>query len=247
MVNINELEDKNIIILTKNKITILNRDKENNYIIKEEYPIKENWKIVPEFFLNKKYEGFNQYYSTTILKNNKLLLNSFSIEIEYRHCGTQAPEELSFSKIFFIDLKNFEEINSTEKFETHATYVLLENLIIIKGLEKCYIYDINSFNLIKNIKLEDTKCLYKYDNNYLITLSKYEIVNIIKIYKIQNNDLINYKEFEVKLYHYIKPPRKRLIIESLFYKDNKCLLVLKNKKIIIYCHEKLNLLQLIIE
>ena len=41
--NINELSNQNILIITGNNIIILNKEKEQ-YIVKERYQIKENWK-----------------------------------------------------------------------------------------------------------------------------------------------------------------------------------------------------------
>ena len=103
MENINELENKNIIILTKNKIFIFKKENEN-YIIKEEYPIKKDWKIAPEYYKHFEGDGFFQYYSTAILKNNKLLLNIkffFNRDRTYRLWFTPSRRTLILKNIFY--------------------------------------------------------------------------------------------------------------------------------------------------
>ena len=80
VLDINELSDKRIIAITKEKVIILKREKEE-YIIKKEYPIKENWTIIPKL---KGFGRFNQYFSSVELLGHRLLLNSFSTESEFR-------------------------------------------------------------------------------------------------------------------------------------------------------------------
>ena len=209
ILDINEISDKGIVIITNKKIFVLK--KENlEYIIKDEYPIKDNWKIIPKSSTHRYHDDFKQYFSSYVLPNDKLLLNSFSTEISYNGgCLTHPPFEFSNSKFIFIDLMNFEEITSTKTFEIDAKYIIFKNMILIKAFKKVIIYDINSFKIINNITLE--KCygyMYKYDEQYILTLSKNEKKNTLRIYKIENNDLKKYGKIKVnlsfkKMYHII--------------------------------------------
>ena len=73
--DINELPDKRIILITKEKIFILKRENEE-YIIKEEFKMKNDWKM--EKLSNSRRDNFNQYFSSEVISNNRLLLKSFS-------------------------------------------------------------------------------------------------------------------------------------------------------------------------
>ena len=242
ILDINEISNKRLIIITDKKIMVLK--KENlEYIIKDEYPIKDNWKIISKSSTRICFSDFNQYFSSYVLPNDKLLLNSFSTEISYNGgCLTHPPFEFSNSKFIFIDLINFEEITSTKTFEIDAKYMIFKNMILIQAFKKVIIYDINSFKIINNITLE--KCygyMYKYDEQYILTLSKKEEKNTLRIYKIENNDLKKYGKIKAnlsfkKMYHIILHPLKK-------YND-KFLLILKDKRIIITCHNKMYLLKL---
>ena len=242
ILDINEISDKRLIIITNQEFVVLK--KENlEYIIKEKYPMKDNWKIIPMSSTNICYDKFNQYFSTYVLPKDKLLLNSFSTEVSYnRGCATHPPREISNSKIIFIDLKNFEEITSTKTFEIDAKYIIFENIIAIQAYDEVIIYDINSLKIINNIKLK--KChgyMYKFDEHYILTLPINEEKNTLTIYKRENNDLIECNRIETnisykKYYRRLGYPKKKY--------NNKFLLKLKDKRIIIICHNKINLLKL---
>ena len=80
ILDINELPDHRIIVITDNNIIVFNQEKDE-YIIKRQYPIKDSWKIVAVSSTERFYENFHQYYSSEILPNKRLLLNSFSTEL----------------------------------------------------------------------------------------------------------------------------------------------------------------------
>ena len=242
IVDINEITDKGIVIITNKKIFVLK--KENlEYIIKDEYPIKDNWKIISKSSTRICFSDFNQYFSSYVLPNNKLLLNSFSTELSYPGwCGTHPPTEISNSKIIFIDLKNFEEITSTETFEIDAKYIIFENIILIQAKKKVIIYDINALNIINNITLKKYYgYMYKYDEQYIFALSKYEEENTLTIYKIENNDLIEYGKIKTNLFFDKLYGRNGY---SITIYNNTFLLTLKNKRVLITCHDKIYLLKL---
>ena len=50
-------------------------------------------------------------------------------------CHTNANQKFFSSKVIFIDMKNFEEIKSTETFEAITNVVIYQNLIIIQIFE----------------------------------------------------------------------------------------------------------------
>ena len=87
------------------------------------------------------------------MPNNRLLLNSFSIEKgRYGWCGVHPRDELYQSKFIFINLNNFSEIKSTEEFEENTKCILFKDSIIIQAYKNFIIYKINSLEIIKNIK-----------------------------------------------------------------------------------------------
>ena len=241
ILDINEISDKGIVIITNKKIFVMK--KENlEYIIKNEYPIKDNWKIISKSSTRICFSDFNQYFSSYVLPNDKLLLNSFSTELSYPGwCGTHPPTEISNSKIIFIDLKNFEEITSTETFEIDAKYIIFENIILIQAKKKVIINDINALNIINNITLKKYYgYMYKYDEQYILALSKYEEENTLTIYKIENNDLIEYGKIKADLSFDKLYGRNGY---SITIYNNKFLLTLKNKRVLITCHDKIYLLK----
>ena len=78
MLEINELTDKRIMVITTQKIILLER-KNEEYIFKEEYQLKNNWKFSTVGLLR----DINQYFFSYELPNNRLLLNSFFLELKY--------------------------------------------------------------------------------------------------------------------------------------------------------------------
>ena len=187
ILEINELADRRIIIITDKNILFFQKV-ENEYIIKNEYLIHDNWKIVPLSSKGWFHGDFNQYYYSYVLPNNRLLLNSFSTEKgRYGWCGTHPPDEYSQSKIIFIDMNNFTEIKSTEEYGIDTRCILLANSIIIQAHKNFFIYDINSLEIIKNIKLDKFYgYIYKYDEQNMILLSEDEKKNDLYILKYQN-------------------------------------------------------------
>ena len=245
ILDINELPDHRIIVITDNNIILFNQEK-GEYNIKQQYPVKANWKIVAVSSTERFYGNFHQYYSSEILPNNRLLLNSFSTELSYNSgCGTHPPYEFSYSKIIFIDTKNFEEIKSTELFEIDAKHIVLDNVILIQDYKNLLIYDINSLELIKNTKLfERMHYMYRFDDKYFVTVSLDEGRNDLLVYKNQNNDVIEYCGFRTKITF------EKIIGWNHYpirgYND-KFLFTLKDKRVIILCHNNLYALQLSLE
>jgi len=242
ILDINEISEKGIVIITNKKIFVLK--KENlEYIIKDEYLLKDNWKIIPMSSTHKYYKQFKQNFSTYVLPNDKLLLNSFSTELRSNgHCGNFPPTEISNSKIIFIDFKNFEEITSTKTFEIDAKHIIFENIIVIQAYDEVIIYDINSLKIINNIKLEAYYgYMYKYDNQYLLAIPKHEDKNNIVIYKIENNDLVKHGKIKANLSFEKIYGRSHYPVTTY---NNKYLLTLKDKRVLITCHNKIYLLNL---
>ena len=247
ILDVNELPDQRIIVITNQNIILYNKENEK-YIIKNKYLIKDNWKIAFKSY-NKFSKDFNQYFSSELLPNNRLLLNSFSIELEKGgFCNFNPPYEFSRSKIIFIDLDNFEEIKSKELF-TDNKYIILETMIIVQSFTFLYIYDINSLELIKNIELIKEKnsfhYMYKYDPQYLITISIVEKDNLINVYKKQNKDVIEYCSIKTNISFKKKERWNNKPIKK--YNNNKFLLTLNDKRVVIICHNiiyviKLNLI-----
>ena len=240
IININQLSDKRIIVITKEIIIILYNDNNNNYIIKEQSFIKNNWKIIPRA---EKYSTLvNQYYSSYEIPNNKILLNSFNVEFpRNRKCGLHHSRKYYYSRIIFIDLKNFEEISSTETFYNHANMMILENSIIIQDYNTIYIFDINTLKMITKIELKNSYYLFKLSNKYITQFFLENEENNIIIYKIENNNIINQHKIKVNK-----------IFKNLFeYKDfsevkyhNNSLISLKDKIVIILCRDKIYLFRL---
>ena len=239
ILDINELSDKRIIVMIKEKIIILKREKEE-YIIKNEYPIKENWKIIP---LSSKYKGygeFNQYFSSVELPGHRLLLNSFSTELEFHStgCVRGPPTEFSNSKIIFIDTNNFKEIKSTETFKVDNNHIILEKYIIIQAGEKTFVYDINSLNLIQNIYFPGAyDIFYKFDNKYIF--SNFISENFLKMYKIENNNFIKLCEIESFIFKYLAGLRYN---RKIMY--NKSLFIMRDKRIIVFFFNTIYILKL---
>ena len=144
ILNINELPDKKIIVITNKDIKIYIKESDK-YIFKTFYLFKDNWKLKPtsnSYYT--KYKEFYQYFSSYILPNNKFLLNSFSTESSSHSGYIPLTREFSNSKIIFIDLNNFEEITSTEIFNYNSKYIITENNIYIQTYENILIYNINT-------------------------------------------------------------------------------------------------------
>jgi len=226
ILNVDVLSEKKIIAFTITNIILLEKETEE-YIIKDKFLLKDDW------ILFKNSEGdFNQYYFSDILPNNRLLLNSYCIEIRY---GSGLPfaiakgmvREYRYSKIIFIDLNNFEEITSYEKFDNDNKYIILENAIIIQSYENLIIYDINTLNIIKKIKaIKEYDFMYQLDKQNLIAISNDKKDNYLKIYKIENNDLIEFCNINCPLF--------KKIFEYHYYRmNNEKIFVLRDKKILI--------------
>ena len=249
ILDVNELSNKIIIIIT-NKNIIQLEEKNEEYIVVNEYSLKENWKIVPKSLTGKSYEDFHQYYSSYVLPNSRLLLNSFSTELsKFRLCSRQSPIIITDSKIIFIDLNNFEEISSTEIFETNINYIILENYIIIHSYENFIIYDINSLKQIQNIQKSEIFGYWrKLNNQELIEFSRDINGNkTINIYKINNKDNNNYnliEPYKIKIdINNIDKYSIRLYLDKLYY--NGGLITLRDNRIIILCDDEIYVLQLI--
>ena len=241
ILEINELPDKRIMVITTQNIVLYER-KNEEYIFKEEYRLKNNWKFSAGGLLR----DINQYFFSYVLPNNRLLLNSFFIEFkEVDGCVIGKRVKFSYSKFIFIDLKNFEEILSTEAFDKDAKYIVLENEIVIQSYESLLIYDINSLKPIKVIK--DNKefkylYLYKFDKKYLISylVNNEKNSDSILIYKIENRDLIKHYEIRAKLYENIFGWDNNTIIGS-----SNFIFLLRDKRIIVRLFDYIFLFEII--
>ena len=234
ILELNELSEQKIIIFTEDNIEILIKEK-NEYIVSKIYDINKNWKIIPMAVQknDKTYKYFYQCYFSYILPNEKLLLNSFSFETSYKDFPSHNPKEFTHSKIIFIDLKNFGEIQSTKEFKKEAKFFVLKDYVVVQGEDKIYIYDINKLYLIKELNYEYNNFLYKYSNDLLIGASIYEQENNFLVFHIEENDFIhtctiktNFKFYE----RYINGDR------VLKY-NNKILFTLNDKRVILLCDQ----------
>ena len=246
ILDINELIDKRIIIITSEYINVLNSDN-SEYNIINSYLIKQNWKIEPVSSTRRFYGNFNQYFASYELPNNRLLLNSFSTELSYHGgCGTHPPEEFSHSKIIFIDLKHFEKIKSTDEFKVHVKNIILDKIIIIQDYEYIFVYDINSLDIINQIKFNKSyDYIFKYDNQTLIALSEYEKNNNLLIYKVDNNNnLIESCEIKTKFNFQEKIGWNGYSIREF---NNKTFFKLNDKRVIMICHRVMYILPLEID
>ena len=238
ILNINELPDGRIILITNSSILVL-----IGFILKDKYNIKDNWKIVPVSSKERYYGEFEQHFFSTILPDERIILRSFSTELSYHGgCGTHPPAEFTHSKIIFLNTKNFEEIKSTEEFRSDCRELVLENLIIIQDYHDIYLYDIKTLEIIKKMEIKGEYTYFeKYNENEIIAYSMYEDKNNLFICRIEGNDIIKTcdikKEFNFK----------RIIgwnSYSIREYNNKVLFVLKDKRIILLCHGDALLLNL---
>jgi len=241
ILNINELPDGRIILITNSSILVL-----IGFILKDKYNIKDNWKIVPVSSKERYYGEFEQHFFSTILPDERIILRSFSTELSYHGgCGTHPPAEFTHSKIIFLNTKNFEEIKSTEEFRSDCRDLVLENLIIIQDYHDIYLYDIKTLEIIKKMEIKERYSYFvKYNENEIIAYSKYEDENDLLIFRVEGNDII--KSCEVK-----KNFKFKEVIGWNFYSiieyNNKILFVLKDKRIILLCHGAAILLNLGLE
>jgi len=237
ILNINELPDGRIILITYYSILVL-----KDLILKDKYNIKKNWRIVPLSLTDKYYAGFQQYFSSNILSDERILIRSFSTELEYSGCGTHPPDEFTHSKIIFLNTKNFEEIKTTDEFESDCRALVFENLIIIQVYHDIYLYDIKTLENIKKMKIDGRYCYFeKYNENEIIAYSIYEDANDLLIYRVEGNNLIKYLEIKKKFKF-----REEIgwNCYPIIRYNNKILFVLKDKRIILLCHNSVILFNL---
>ena len=225
-------------VITTQKIILFERNNEE-YVFKEEYELSSFWKFSTE----RSFRDINQYFFSYELPNNRLLVNSLFIKIRHSGCIFGGITEIYNSKIIFIDLKNFKKVLSTEDFNKDAKYIVLENEIVIQSYEDLTIYDINSLEPIKVIKnKKGFGYLYKFDKNHLIASSVSDEKNNLVIYKIENKDLIKQYVISAKLFEIIfRYTKKRMIGGCEF------IFLLKDKRIMIRCYEKIYLFEMIKE
>ena len=241
ILNINELPDGRIILITNRSILVL-----NDFIAKDKYIIKHNWLITPISSEDDYYDDFEQHFFSTILPDERIILRSFSTELDYHGgCGTHPPEEFTHSKIIFLSTKNFEEIKSTEEFKSDCRNLIFENLIIIQAYHDIYLYDIKTLENIKKIEIKGRYSYFvKYNENEFIAYSEYENENDLFIYRVEGNDII--KSCEVKKNFKFKEEIGWNGYSIINY-NNKILFVLKDKRIILLCHGAAILLNLGLE
>ena len=232
ILEINELSDKRIIVITAQKIILFER-KNKEYTFKEEYEHSYFWK-----FSNNCFGETNQYAFSYVLPNNRLLIHSLLIKIRFSGCIFGGKTEIFNSKIIFIDLNNFNIILSNEDFNRDAKCIVLENEIVIQSYEDLTIYDKNSLEPLKVIK--DKKglgYLYKFDRNHLIASSVSDEKNNLVIYKIENKDLIKQYVIRAKLFEKILPfhnKRKIRGCEFIFLLRDKRIMIRRYKDIYLF-------------
>jgi len=241
ILNINELPDGRLILITDNSILVL-----NDFILKDKYSIKNNWRIVPVSSKRRFFGNFNQYFASIILPDERILLRSFSTELSYNGgCGTHPPSEFTHSKIIFLSTKNFEEIKTTEEFISDSRALVYENLIIIQDFHDIYLYDIKTLEIIKKMEIEGKYSYFeKYNENEIIAYSIYENENNLLIYRVEGRELI--KSCEIKKQFKFQEELGRNFYSVIRY-NNKVLFVLKDKRIILLCHGDALLLNLNLE
>ena len=208
---------------------ILINSKFNEYLIKEKYIIKNDWKIK----LNSCRRSV-QYFSSEIIDNNKLLLNSYNIGVHRGICSKSY--KVSKSKIIFVDLNNLEQILITEIFDIKVNCIILTNVILIQSKKKILIYDINTLNFIKSIKTKLDNMIYKLNEELLILKDGYELI----IFKLEDNNLIKHE--------IIKSSTKIIVNNISFYESKiyiKFLFPIKNNRIIYFEPYENYLLQII--
>ena len=81
ILEINELSDKRIMVITTQKIILFERNNEE-YVFKEEYELSSFWKFSTE----RSFRDINQYFFSYELPNNRLLVNSLFIKIRHSGC-----------------------------------------------------------------------------------------------------------------------------------------------------------------
>ena len=231
ILNINELPDGRIILITNNSILVL-----KDLILKDKYNIKKNWKIVPLSLTNQYCADFKQYFSSNILPDERIIIRSFSIELNFHGgCGTNPPDEFTHSKVIFLNTNNFEEIKTTEEFESDCRALLFENLIIIQVNHDIYLYDIQTLENIKKMEIDERFCYFeKYNENEIIAYSIYESSNDLLIYRVEGKDII--KSLEIKRKFMFRPEIGWNFYSVIGY-NNKILFVLKDKRVILLCHD----------
>ena len=242
ILEINAITNEKIIIITEKNIFILYKN-DKEYIIKEEHLIKDNWKSVSKSNPSHYYGDYDEYVSSYILPNNRLLLNFLSKADGFMRCGHALSINFSASKIIFIDLTNFEKITSTEIFNRKAEHIVLKNNIIIQVDDKITIYDINSLKIVKKINLPQIygKIEKIYDENLIVFSKVDKGEKIIVIYTIENNDLI--EKYKVKGNLNIMIPDYTDYYGAKLY-NRYYLLALKDKRIIIFHRNSMNIIRI---
>ena len=148
------------------------------------------------------YIQLDQYFSSYELPKNRLLLNSFSTQFKTRtECYYEYIRQrvLSHSKIIFIDLNNFKEINSTEQFNIDVKHIILESSIVIQDDHSLLLYDIHSLEFIGRKFLKNNDNVFKYDNQHLIIIYEKEAKIRLYIYKYKNKDFIKFCKIKINL------------------------------------------------
>ena len=242
ILELNILTNKRIIIITKKNIIVLNKIKKE-YIIKDEFILKDDWKSVTKSNISHYYGNYMEYFSSYVLPNNRLLLKLFAEGTCRRRCGLEPIRGFSVSKIVFINLANFEEITSTEIFEQVVKYIVFKDNLIIQVYNDFIIYDINSLREVKKIKLPK---LYRYieklnEENLIAFLNVEKGEKIMIIYTIENNDLI--EKFRVKGNVIVKTGDLETNNKIELYKY-KYLFALKDKRIIFFCDNRICIIRI---
>ena len=241
ILNINELPDGRIILITNSSILVL-----NNFILKDKYNININWKILPVSSTESYCSDFNQYFSSTMLPDERILLRSFSTELNFHPSSlTYPPKEFTHSKIIFLNTQNFEQIKITEEFKSDCRALVFEKLIIIQDYHDIYLYNIKSLKNIKKMKIEEKYSYFeKYNENLIIAYSVNERINDLLIFRVEGSDII--KSCEIKRKFNFREEIEWNFYSSIKY-NNKILFVLKDKRIVLLCHGAIILLDLELE
>ena len=154
------------------------------------------------------------------ITNNKLLLHYHKLEI-MRRCPRSIPRKINDNKIFIMNLDNFKIIHNFVNIKNKSNVVILKNYICMSGNYGIDIYNINNYELIKTIRIDEINYILKYDDNIIIGMDEYN-KSIDIVYDISDANNIKFQS--------IKTPQ----IKETYYSMNILINKLNNGKILIF-------------
>ena len=190
------------------------------------YNIPDEW--LPSWENKDCYEGNLNIYD---LKNDKLLLHSYSIYIR-GSCILGGPKIIrKKSGIYVLDLTDFELIY-LEEFPEIAKIVILNNYICINYSDSIFIYDINNYKILQIIE-SGAQSINKYNDNIIIALNIQKII----FYNLSDLNNIESQIFFCKCFNRYYFTNKSFVIKI----DHKKLLISNGNNLgIVYFSGKFN-------